>query len=328
MNGLENVSAPAPSSNQPSPASTSPSAGNVTTSPAGKGSPSANPAGSSSQSQSTSGSSSPASSQPEMFEVKVNGQTVRMTRQEALDYASMGKAANEKFNEASRMRKEQEAFRENLKKDFIKSLQDPALGLSKDQIRAEFEKWYMREFIEPESLNEDQRRLRQAEMELKRYQEQEQEFKQRQEQEQLERMTAQQREHLQQQIIEAFEKSNLPKASKFALSRVAFYMRQNALNGWDAPMDLIMRQVQNERREYLRSEVDQCTPEQAIELLGEEFVNKIRKHDLERLRAKRNMPPASSQQSPSGVGPFNGERIYSDEVAKRLRDMRTGKISF
>lgn len=263
----------------------------------------------------------------EMFEVKVNGRTVKMTRQEVLDHASMSHAANDKFNEASKLRKEHDNLKQRAQKDFIEFLQDPALGLSKDQIRDRFEKWYAKEFIEPESMSAEQRKMRELEDWKNKREAEDNERKVNDEKQANEKLTVQQRDHLQNQIIEALDKSNLPK-TKGTVARMAFYMRQNLLNGWDAPMDMIVKQVQNERQQSFRDEMGTSSVQQVIELMGEDFVNKIRKHDLEALRQRRAGPPVDtgygySAQKKQEKEP---EKIYSSEVTRRLRDMRLGKI--
>lgn len=295
------------SSSAPAPTPTPPPSGqsNVTTSPAA-------PQQASPQTQ-------------EMFEVKVNGRTVKMTRQEVLDSASMSHAANDKFNEAKKQRSEVDRIISSAKKNPIEALMDPALGLTKDQVRDAFEKWYAKEFIEPDTLNADQKQLRAAEERLRKYEEKEKENKQKEETDAQEKMTTQQREYLQGQIIEALDKSNLPKTPQ-TVSRIAFYMRQNLMNGWDAPMDMIVRQVQKERQESFRSEAQASTVEQVIDLLGEDFVNKIRKHDLEQLRKKRELPPVDSSAQQRRSDSNDSVRISSAEVNRRLRDMRLGKI--
>lgn len=258
-----------------------------------------------------------------LFEVKVNGKVIKMTRQEALDRASMSYAANEKWNEAASMRKQTEEFKNKIKKDFIEALQEQ--GLTKEQIRNHMESWYMKEFIEPETLTADQKKVREYEVQLAKYKEQEELEKQRRLQDEETKLTNQQREFLQSQIIEAMEKSGLPK-TKFFASRMAFYMRENLKNGWDAPIDMIVRQVKNERKSMISDLSEGSTVEQLIDMLGDGIINKIRVHDLKQLREKRNFPnisPSSAQSNSS-----SNEKMSSADVNKRLREMREGKRSF
>lgn len=260
---------------------------------------------------------------PELFEFKVNGRDVKMTRQELIDNASMSHAANEKFNEAKKQRTEVDRIIKTAKSNPIEALMDPALGLTKDQIRTAFENWYAKEVIEVETLSREERQMKELQEWKARREAEDQERKAREEQEAQEKMTAQQRDYLQGQIIDAIDKSGLPKTPA-TVARIAFYMRQNLLNGWEAPMEMIVRQVKQERQESFRNETQASTVEQVIELLGEDFVNKIRKHDLEQLRKRREAPRVESQNKYLSSNNSN-ERISSQEVRRRLREMASGK---
>lgn len=261
----------------------------------------------------------------ELFDVKINGRTVKMTRQEVLDHASMSHGANEKFNEASRLRKEYEEKTKKYSSNPIQAFLDYAGELPPEQRRQALEDYYAKEYIEPETLSPEQRRMKELE-EWKRAREAEDEQKRlKEEEEKNEKLTSHEREYMQSQIIEAIEKSNLPK-TKETVKKIAFYMRQNLMNGFDAPMGLIIKQVKNERQSSFRSEVEGSTVEQIIELLGEDFINKIRKHDLEKLRERRQGPPVGSSTRSAGTGPMDGGKISYREVQENLNKMRRGLI--
>ena len=273
---------------------------------------------------------SPSASSSESFDVKVNGKVVKMSRQEVLDYASMSHAAHSKFDEASKLKKSVDGIIKTAKTNPIQALMDPALGLTKDQIRDAFESWYHKEYIEAESLTPDQRKVREYESKLKTYEDAEAEkLKQQKDAEETE-LTNKQRSYLQNQIIEAIDKSGLPK-SKWIASRMAFYMRENLTKGWDAPLDLIIKQVKEERQSIMSDLTGNSEGDTLINLLGEDVVNKIRQYDLKRLREKRSQksPEFSNSNSNSNTDAYgNGDRLSSRDVAKRLNDLRTGKKTF
>lgn len=281
------------------------------------------PATAGSQSREAPAGASP-SSTPEYFDVTVNGKPVKMTRQEVIDHASKSHAADSKFKEAAQVRKQVDHIIKTAKENPIQALMDPALGLTRDQIRDAFEKWYASEYIEPETLSEDQRALKEAQTKLKKYEEQEKKAKADQERDASEKLTAHQREHLQNSIIEAIDESGLPK-TKFIAQRMAFYMRQNLVNGWDAPMSLIVSQVKKERQDLMSDLTESAAPEQLISMLGDGVVKKIREHDLKQLRARRQ---GVSQTGGAGTGAMpssSTEKVYMSDVNKKLRDMRQGK---
>ncbi len=260
---------------------------------------------------------------PEVFEVKVDGKVMKMTRDEMIQHASLGHAAQKRFQEAAQMKKQAESVLGRLRdpKQAISLLQDPSLGLNKEQVKEAFEQWYINEFIEPEKLSPVERRARDAEAKLQKYQEQEKQRESEKLKSQQEAMTSQARENLQSQIVEALDTSGLPKTN-FTVRRLAYWMQRNLANGYDAPMDVIVGQVRNEVNSSLRDLVEASDGEVLIKILGDGVVGKLRKYDLEQLRKTRG----SSTQPVQEVNNKQEKKLTSSEVDARLRQLqRTGK---
>jgi hypothetical protein len=263
----------------------------------------------------------------ELFTIKVNGKERRMTRQELMDHASMSYAANEKFTEAKQVRQKVDRIINTAKSNPIEALMDPELGLSKDQIRDAFEAWYAKEFIEPEMMTEEQRKLKQYEEQLAKYREQEEKSRKQKEEEEFNKLTEQQRNYLQTQLIEAMDKSNLPKTPKI-VQRIAFFMKQNIENGWDAPIDFIVRKVKEERQAEIKDDIQNASIEQLVDLFGEDAIKKLQKHAIEKLRQSRGQKVQSFTKT-DNKDPFTDKqkrRLYIDDVEERLRKMRTGEF--
>jgi hypothetical protein len=263
----------------------------------------------------------PQNKAPELYEVTVNGKVEKMSLQELKNHASMAHAAHQRFEEAAKMRKQYEEFDAISQKDMIQALK--AKGFSNRQIQDQFEKWYMAEVIEPEKLTPDQRKLKEYELKLKKYQDEEQEKLAKVQQEEADRLTAMQKEYLQGQIIEALEKSGLPK-TKLIASRMAFYMRENLVKGWNAPVEVIVQQVRQERQALMNGEVGSLEGEALIQYLGEDVVNKIRKWDLTQLRARKQNAGGELSQ-PALLPNGHAQKISSSEVTRRLREIQAGK---
>lgn len=258
------------------------------------------------------------SPQEELYEIKVNGKVMKLPLKDIIARAQLTEASQERFSEASKQRKHVEKIISTARSNPIQALMDPALGLSKEQIRDAFEEWYAREYIDPEHMTPEQLRLRDAEAKIKAYEEAEQAAKQRAEQEEQEKLTAAETANLQKTIIEAMESSGLPK-TKFFVERMAFYMRQNLLNGWDAPINVIVAQVRKERQAIMSDLTESSDPETLIAMLGEGIVNKIRQHDLKKLREKRartfSVPSDSAESSQSS----SDEKVDYAEVKRAMR---------
>lgn len=258
------------------------------------------------------------SSEAEYFDVKVNGKTQRMTKQEVLNYASLSHTAQSKFDEASKIRKENDRIREMAKKNPMQALLDPAMGLDKAQLREALEEWYSREYIEPETLTAEQRQLKDYQTRLQAYEAQEKEAKDQVSRQQEEQLTNHHRETFQKQIIGALEASGMARTPFFA-SRMAFYMQQNLANGWEAPQELIVQQVKKEH-DGIFSQLKQRPIEEVIQVLGDDFINMLRKHDLAQLRERRKSK--STDFMPSEDAESKKESVSMRDVDEKLRHMR------
>jgi len=248
--------------------------------------------------------------EPEYYELKVNGAVKRYTKEQLLAKASLGEAANERFEQAARLRQQYEAEQKEMAQDFIKVLEKR--GLSKEQIRTRMEQWYHENFIEPEMLTEEQRKTRELERRLKQYEEekarQEQEFKLKEEQ------VVQQHaaKEVQTQIIQAMEKSGLPKTRETA-RKIAYWMRHNLQYGFDAPMEVIIQQVKDSDRETLQTQIKDAPIEYILELFGDDLTNKLRQYDVAKHQQKFQQPGVDKSQPTK-------TRVKRDEP-KTMRDV-------
>lgn len=263
---------------------------------------------------------------PKLYEVKVNGKVQKFTEEQLIAKASQSEASDQKFQEAAQMRKQNEAMLGRFKDPtkLMDALQDPSLGLSKDQIREALEAWYSREFIEPEKLSPAEKRAREAEDKLKKYEQQEKDAETKKLQDAEDQRTAEARTEIQNQIIEALETSDLPRTN-FTIRRLAYWMSRNRDMGFDAPTSVLVERVRNDYNTNLREMVQKSDGETLIKLLGDDIVTKIRKYDLGELRKTRGggTPPPSQDPAPTNK---TNTSLSSAEVNQRLRELqRTGK---
>lgn len=256
----------------------------------------------------------------EIFDVKVNGKMIKMSKAEAINNASMAYAAKEKFQSAVEKENRIQQIMEEAHGDPIAKLL--ALGVPQDKLREVIDDYYFREFIEPETLNEDQKKLREYEKRVKDFEardKKQQEEKARQEEDQL---TNKERDYLQEQIISALDVSKLPRTAYFA-TRMAFAMRQNLLNGWEAPTDYLVSTVKKEAQENIREIFKAADVPTIIDLAGEDLVNKIRSWDLQNLRESRKMGNRPISNSESFDGEKSDGKISYEEVNRRLKKIRS-----
>lgn len=253
---------------------------------------------------------------PEFFEVKVNGKTVRMTREDLIKKATLADGALEKFEQAAAKERQMNAILSRAKSNPVGALMDA--GLTKDEAREAFENWYSSEFIEPEALTAEQRELKKAQDELKRYKALEKEYQEKTRAHQEEEEVKTHRESLQKQIIDAMDEHKLPR-SKFAVSRVAFYMKQARDKGFEAPMDLIMEQVKEERKYMFQDVPEDANYTDLIHIYGEDVVKRIISEHLKHIRDQRGKAAIVAQtdiKKDSGKGKLTMRE--AEENLKRL----------
>lgn len=263
----------------------------------------------------------PKTAAEEFFDVPVNGKTVKMTRADLLKEASLSKGAFQKFEEAAKMRREAENVLSRLRdpREAVKLLNDPKMGLDKNQIREAFEEWYSENVIKPAEMSPEQKRAHEAEQKMADYERQLKEYKQKEEELQNRHLDTEAAQTLQQEIIGLIEKSGLPK-TRFTTSRIAYWLRVNEAKGLNAPADLILKQVQKETRDVMGSLVEASDGDMLVNLLGENTVKKLRAYDLARIRAKRGQVAPAENAQPEEQQPKTRETITESEWKRRLRD--------
>ena len=261
--------------------------------------------------------------QEELHELNINGKQKKVGKDELYKLAQLGGSASEKFESAAKQKKEVEKIIARAKTDPIGALTDPELGLTEDQIREAFEKWYSKKYIEPETLTPEQRRLKELEEKNSKWEESEKKQKEELAKAEEEKLTAFEREKLQKDIVSAIDANGLKK-TPFVVSRLAFYTNANLKNGWDAPMDLIVQKVKEESDAIASDFLDEDNIDMFIKRYGdrgEAFVKRVNKYYLEKLRATRGVK-VDTNQPPEQI---SGGRKTMRDVDRALREMRTGR---
>lgn len=259
---------------------------------------------------------------PELFEIKANGKTQRLTREELIRQAQLGYSATERFEQAAAEGKRINAILAKAKTHPIEHLMEA--GLTEDEAREAFESWYSRKYIEPESLTPDQRKARALEDELKRYKQAEKDWQEKQRESQLQAETSAHREVIQKKIIEAMDANGLGKLSKaaktFAISRIAFYMKKAAEQGYEAPMDLIAQQVKEEQAYFRQDPPDGADWTGLIEMYSEPFAMYFVKAHLSHIRTLRGKP------EPTPVAQAEGTNTSGGRISMRDADIKLKRM--
>lgn len=251
---------------------------------------------------------------------KVNGKEVEMTVAEALRKAELVSGAEEKFQEAAKMRKEVEAFVQALKEKPLHVLKQ--MGID---VRGNAEE-YLAEEVQLELMSPEEREL----YELRKWKQEQEQARQQEE------MTAQQRAQQQQEmaarqqaqqfydkkISEVLSQSNLPK-TPYTVKRVATLLKTALSKGYELPIETAVDMVRGDFANDLRS-MSSGDPAQIIKLLGDDIVKMLRKHDLEQIKAKRKPAATPAEIAEQNLQPRQRtekttEKMSMDEWKEYIR---------
>lgn len=299
----------------------------VTTAAPSTQSPGPANAGEMANGQDTASPSAAVNSAAEEFdEITVDGRVERLSRAEIKRLASLAKGADKRFEESAKMRREAEALASRMRnpKDALELFEDPALGYDKAEVVQAMEDWYYRNVVQPSELSPEQRELAEAKERLRKYQEKDEVEAQRAREVEEAKMDALEAQKLQREIIELINESGLPK-SKFTTSRIAYWMRVNEAKSLRAPKELIIQQVRKEARDIVNSMTQGADGDVLVNLLGDDTAKKLRKIDIDRIRASRQEklynPPAGQPRQVQADTPPK-DKIDMREVKRRYREFR------
>jgi hypothetical protein len=207
-------------------------------------------------------------SSSETFKIKVNGKEQEVTLDKLLVMAQKGTAADERFNEAAKLRKEAEEIVSTAKseKSALKTLMKA--GYSKEEARQIVEDELRKEY-EWEDLPEDEKKRRQMEDELERYRRTEKERQEAEERSKLEKEDQEYATKLEQEMVGALESSWLPRNEIYG--KAAFnYMAAAARKGFDLSASDAVKLVESDFVETNRAAIKSMDLEQALKIFGEE----------------------------------------------------------
>lgn len=206
---------------------------------------------------------------------------------------SLAKAAQKRMNEASMTRKQAESFINALQNDPMSVLQDPRI-MGQEKFR-EIAEQFLSKQLEEQLLSPEEKARKNMEERLRKYEEQEKEEMTKAEQVKLQKLEEHYSNEYQKTIMEALNTSSLPKNS-FTVKRMASLMQKNLEHELDLPPQALAQIVKEDYQKELVSLIGNSDASQILAMFGEDTVNKIRKHDLEKLRNNANSPmkPSSS----------------------------------
>lgn len=154
------------------------------------------------------------------------------------------------------------------------------LEVNKDVI----DQWYYKKYIEPDILTPEQRQAKADQEELARLRQKDQEETQRQETQRQEQLRKQYQQEWANRITSALDSAGLPK-SELVVSRMAYHMKQALSSGKQnvQPTDVVDL-VRQDLIELQKSTISSLPPDKLQEVLGEEALTKLRKHEADKYK--------------------------------------------
>lgn len=264
-------------------------------------------------------SAKPTTTQPEMVSLKIDGKVVEMTKEKALALAQKGFAADKRFEEAAKTKKEAEELVSLTKqKDFLKLAERS--GMTKAEARASLEEVLLK-LYEEEDLSPQEREMR----ELKAFKEQrDAELKAAQEAETQEKISKEEAKYLQEieeEMVTALGKTTLPNNPLYA-KLAANYMAAGLNQGYDlSPTDAV-KLVEQDQLALVKSLLDNADPSRLESLLGPKVVKAIRdagvagvKKAEASLKKPTVTPPPAKPVPPTQGTPRRSRDIF-DEIRR------------
>jgi hypothetical protein len=247
------------------------------------------------------------------YKVKVNGEEMEVTEEELIKGYQIRKAADEKFREASMLRKQAEEFISLLKKDPIKVLTHPSLGVDFKKLAEE----YLYQQLEEELMDPKDRELKKYKAMIEEMERQKQEQERAQQETMIEQLKAEYSQNYVKDITEALQSSGLPK-NEFTVKRIAYYMYEGLRRGYNLSAKQVAPLVKEDYIKEQRALYSSLDGDLLVQLLGDDLVNKIRKYDVDKLKAKKT--PTTPKDQPTGRSdskPKEKKKTY-DEYMKEV----------
>lgn len=231
----------------------------------------------------------------------------------------MSKVANKRMSESAATRKQAEQFIEMLQNDPMRVLSNPKLmGEEKFQKIAEE---FLAKKIQAQMMTPEERQRADMEERLRKYEEQEKSSKEKAEQEQMQALQAHYQESYTKTITQALESSNLPK-NPYTVKRMAQLLQQNIKHGLDLEPAHLAQLVREDYQKELASLINAANPEQIIAMFGEDTVNKLRKHDLQKLKSSLTPQRQFAPKQEVEVAPVKPRKWsdFNEELKQKIKN--------
>ena len=260
------------------------------------------------------------------LKAKVDGKEMDVPEEEAIAAWQKKSSSEQRFQEAAKLRKESEQFIQTLKQAAVNPkvmeqlLKHPAIGGDFKKIAEQ----YLYEIIQRESMSPEQKELYEIKEKLALQEERAKQLEEEQKNAQMSQLEQQYTADYQKDIITTLEQAGLPK-SESTVGRMARYMYMGLQRGVELKASDVVDMVKQDYVNDIKSLFGSLPPEQMIGMLGEDLAEKIRKHDLAKLKGGINgqqSGPTNSQPEIKPKSKFQKKKSMTMDEFKQLVKQR------
>jgi hypothetical protein len=268
--------------------------------------------------------------EPRKLKVKVNGAEREVPEDELVRRYQMEESANQRFEEAAKLRKEAETERAAVRKFFEAVKQDPKAFFSDPRIGVDVKK-FAQELLaaeikaqmaaeEEKTLSPDQRRLRELEKELSERKARDTKADEDKQSAARKESVEKHRQSFETQIIEALEAApHLPKDAETA-ELVLGLIEQNARQGRPHDVTDVVDRLDRSIHERFGRYVKALGPTKAAKAIDADIRKALREMDVEEL--KKANPMAFSQPQVAKKGGPEVRKAEPPRVRKSAADLQ------
>lgn len=225
------------------------------------------------------------------YKVKIDGQEMEVTEKELLSGYQRATAAQKRFDDAAKMRKQNEQFINLLKKDPVKVLSHPDIGHDVRKLAEE----YLAGELRKESLSPEQRELEELRTKLRESEEKDKAAAETAKQQEFQKLQSYYEEDYTSKIVKALETSGLPKTPS-TVSRMAQYMLRANEQGYEVEPTDVVTLVKEDYMGDVKALFGSLDGDTLISLLGKDVVNKIKKTEIEKIKSKTPANPTQTKE--------------------------------
>lgn len=223
------------------------------------------------------------------WKLKSQGKEREITNEaELVRLAQMGLGAHEKFEQASKARKQAESIIELLQKDPGKALTSMGMDvrkLAEDYLVGEAKKLQM---------TPQQREKHEIELEIQKLKAEKDSMIKEQDEKRISTLQAKYEVDIQDDIIKAIDQYKLPKNPK-TVARIAEYMANALENGYEASALDVATRVRQDLEEEHKSLFNHYNVEDLLKLIGDTKAKEIRQYEVNKVKGKAPISPTRTE---------------------------------